>query len=199
MFQLFAQGERHISRSEGGLGIGLTLVQKLAEHARRGVNAHSDGPGKGSEFVVHLPAARPPAQLPAADGQPRRKANAGLRVLVVDDNRDAASLMATLLEAIGSRNPTVHDGRNGRRLGRCLPSRRRPARHRPARHGRLRGLLGTPPADETPASELSPSRATAKNKRSGGRERPGLTTTWSSPSTSKSSWRSSRDQPSNSR
>ena len=60
MFDLFAQGDRSLARSEGGLGIGLTLVRSLAELHGGTVTATSDGPGKGSEFVVRLPAAVPP-------------------------------------------------------------------------------------------------------------------------------------------
>ena len=87
MFELFAQGERSIARSEGGLGIGLTVVQKLAEMHGGSVTARSEGPGKGSEFIVTLPAAtapavgtRPPETLaPRAAGlaHPRRRRQRG--------------------------------------------------------------------------------------------------------------------------
>jgi two-component system CheB/CheR fusion protein len=57
MFEMFVQGERSPERSEGGLGIGLTLVRRLAEMHGGTVQAHSDGPGRGCEFIVRLPAA----------------------------------------------------------------------------------------------------------------------------------------------
>ena len=110
MFQLFAQGERHIARSEGGLGIGLTLVRKLAELHGGGVTARSDGPGKGSEFVVHFPAARAPEMPSSSPEVAADRARTGRRVLVVDDNRDAARLMAELLRASGHAARSFHDG-----------------------------------------------------------------------------------------
>ncbi len=110
MFELFAQGERSIARSEGGLGIGLTIVKKLVEMHGGVVKASSGGPGRGSEFVVDLPAAMSPAQAgpgrsPGADG-PRR----GSRILVVDDNVDTARGMSRLLKLLGNEVETVHDG-----------------------------------------------------------------------------------------
>ena len=72
MFDLFAQGDRSLARSEGGLGIGLTLVRSLAELHGGTVTATSDGPGKGSEFVVRLPAAEGrPGPNPMGRGNPR--------------------------------------------------------------------------------------------------------------------------------
>ena len=72
MFELFAQGDRSLARSEGGLGIGLTLVRSLAEMHGGTVTATSDGPGKGSEFVVRLPAAE---DRRARTGRLRRRAS----------------------------------------------------------------------------------------------------------------------------
>ncbi len=74
MFELFVQGDRTLARSEGGLGIGLTLVRSLVELHGGTVTATSDGPGQGSEFVVRLPAAS--AARPARDGQPASKSPA---------------------------------------------------------------------------------------------------------------------------
>ena len=112
MFQLFAQGERHIARSEGGLGIGLTLVRKLAELHGGGVTARSDGPGKGSEFAVHLPAASAPRPSSSPPEAAPDRARAGRSVLVVDDNQDAARLLAELLQASGHAARSIHDGRS---------------------------------------------------------------------------------------
>jgi CheY-like chemotaxis protein len=108
MFQLFAQGERSIARSEGGLGIGLTIVQKLAEMHGGSVTAASDGPGRGSEFTVRLPLAKrtaPPKPEPVF-----AVADKGLRILIVDDNVDTANGMARLLKLLGNDVRVAHDG-----------------------------------------------------------------------------------------
>jgi PAS domain S-box-containing protein len=100
IFELFTQGPRTIDRASGGLGIGLALVRRLAELHGGSVEAHSAGPGQGSRFVLRLPRVleRPagePAEAPAAG---RSKA---LRVVIVDDNQDAADTLAMLLEVAG--------------------------------------------------------------------------------------------------
>jgi signal transduction histidine kinase len=110
MFRLFSQGDRSLARSEGGLGIGLTIVRKLAEMHGGSVEAHSEGPGKGSEFIVHLPSARTPKKpLPKA---PRGQLPAvgGARILVVDDNADTALGLVRLLSILGNEVSAVHDG-----------------------------------------------------------------------------------------
>ncbi|WP_435011993.1 ATP-binding response regulator (plasmid) [Tundrisphaera lichenicola] len=109
MFELFAQGERSIARSEGGLGIGLTVVQKLAELHGGGVSARSEGPGKGSTFTVTLPAARSPA-LASQQPEAQMPARRGSRILVVDDNMDTARGMAKLLKLLGNEVRMAHDG-----------------------------------------------------------------------------------------
>ncbi len=111
MFQLFAQGDRSIARSEGGLGIGLTLVQNLVELHGGSITARSEGPGQGSEFTVRLPAVKPvrvrrPAQPSAASERPQ----SGARVLVVDDNEDSARGMVRLLRMLGHDVATALDG-----------------------------------------------------------------------------------------
>lgn len=110
MFQLFTQGERSIARSEGGLGIGLTIVEKLTEMHDGRVEASSDGPGHGSIFTVRLPAAA--VQLPAKpDKQPEISDPAkALRVLVVDDNVDSAVGLARLLGRAGHQVSLAYDG-----------------------------------------------------------------------------------------
>ena len=102
IFDLFAQGDRSLDRSEGGLGIGLTLVRSLAELHGGGVSATSDGPGKGSEFVVRLPATegRIGAET-ALEVKPAASSARSFRVLVVDDNMDLAKGMARLLKLSG--------------------------------------------------------------------------------------------------
>jgi signal transduction histidine kinase len=110
MFRLFAQGDRSLARSEGGLGIGLTVVRKLAEMHGGSVVAWSDGPGKGSEFTVYLPRAREAAGPGPEEGRAPRPAGKGARILVVDDNVDTALGMARLLRLLGNEVVTVHDG-----------------------------------------------------------------------------------------
>lgn len=101
VFDLFQQGERTLDRAQGGLGIGLTLVQRLVGKHDGRVEAHSAGPGLGSTFTVWLPAktasARPPAPAAGSDGNPI----AGVRVLVVDDDHAVADSTAVLLEMEG--------------------------------------------------------------------------------------------------
>jgi len=110
VFDLFTQSDRSLDRSEGGLGIGLTLVRSLAELHGGAVAATSGGPGEGSEFVVRLPAAGRPGPGPGAaagavPGTPGRRC----RVLVVDDNEDTANGMARLLKLSGHEARVAYD------------------------------------------------------------------------------------------
>jgi PAS domain S-box-containing protein len=111
-FDLFVQGTRALDRAQGGLGIGLTLVQTLVSLHGGSVRAASEGPGRGSQLVVRLPLA-PPAQLrpaPPAAAAPRAGAGGPLRVLVVDDNVDAAKALEQLLRLTGHEVSVAHDG-----------------------------------------------------------------------------------------
>lgn len=102
IFDLFAQAQRSLDRSEGGLGVGLTLVRKLVQMHRGNIQAHSAGLGQGSEFIVRLPAAPSPTvrpQIPAVEQN--KKAGHARRILVVDDNLDTADSISILLERSG--------------------------------------------------------------------------------------------------
>jgi PAS domain S-box-containing protein len=113
IFDMFTQGDRSLERSEGGLGLGLTLVQRLVEMHGGTVEACSEGLGKGSEFVLRLPVAveiqDEGSHGAAGDGEtivpPARR-----RILVVDDNLDAAESLGMLLEMLGHEVHTAHDG-----------------------------------------------------------------------------------------
>jgi PAS domain S-box-containing protein len=112
IFDMFTQVDRSLERSQGGLGIGLTLVQSLVERHGGTVKAHSGGPGKGSEFVVRLPVAAESKDRgqDGAAGIEKVAAPAKCRILVVDDNQDAADSLAMLLRILGNEVHTAHDG-----------------------------------------------------------------------------------------
>jgi CheY-like chemotaxis protein len=120
MFELFAQGDRSIDRSGGGLGIGLTLVRKLAELHGGTVSAWSAGAGAGSEFTVRLPAAAAPTQPPRPHDRAARAEGARARILVVDDHVDTARALAGLLRVAGHAVEVAHDGREAIERARAL-------------------------------------------------------------------------------
>jgi PAS domain S-box-containing protein len=109
IFEMFTQLDTSLERSRDGLGIGLTLVKNLVEMHGGSVNAHSDGPGRGSEFVVKLPTlgeeTRP---VPRASDRPR--SGSSRRVLIVDDNVDGAEALALLLRLSNHEAFVAHDG-----------------------------------------------------------------------------------------
>jgi CheY-like chemotaxis protein len=110
VFDMFVQGDRSIARTEGGLGIGLTLVHKLAEMHDGSVTALSEGPGKGSEFIVRLPTSGQDSSKSPTESHSSNVGRAGARVLVVDDNADTALGLAKLLKLLGHDVQTASDG-----------------------------------------------------------------------------------------
>ena len=109
VFDLFVQGERSLDRSQGGLGVGLTLVKRLVELHQGRVEALSQGTGKGSEFRVYLPCVAQPVRERSPEAA-EIEGGSKRRVLVVDDNRDAAESVAVLLELYGHEVKTAIDG-----------------------------------------------------------------------------------------
>ena len=109
IFDMFTQADRSAEGSSSGLGIGLTLVKHLVELHGGSIEAKSDGPGEGSEFIVRLPVAAERATADKAD-LPSAKAFPNYRILVADDNRDAADSLATLLSLGGHETRTTFDG-----------------------------------------------------------------------------------------
>jgi PAS domain S-box-containing protein len=110
IFDLFTQAERTLDRSQGGLGVGLTLVKSLVELHGGTVIAHSGGPGQGSEFTLELPVIPRPAVPPVEAAGAHEPATGLLRVLVVDDNLDTADSLALLLKLQGYEVGTANDG-----------------------------------------------------------------------------------------
>jgi signal transduction histidine kinase/ActR/RegA family two-component response regulator len=119
VFEMFVQDGRAIDRSQGGLGLGLAIVRSLVELHGGTVSAHSEGPGSGSEFVVRLPLAKTrsqdaaPMSGPSATWLSEERGLASPRVLLVDDNRDAAEMLAEALGMAGFTTRTASDGPSG--------------------------------------------------------------------------------------
>ena len=115
VFDMFAQVNRTLDRAQGGLGIGLALVRRLLDMHGGSIEAHSDGVDTGSTFTVRLPRSQAlsPGSQPADDARSDAPPIHRLRVLVVDDNQDAADTLALLLEATGHDVVTAYDGPSG--------------------------------------------------------------------------------------
>ncbi len=109
LFEPFSQADRSLDRSRGGLGLGLSLVRSFADMHGGSVSARSDGPGKGSEFTLRLPLA---ADLPGESPAPPAPASPK-RILVVEDNADAAELMMMTLELAGHEVEVANSGAEG--------------------------------------------------------------------------------------
>jgi CheY-like chemotaxis protein len=114
IFDMFAQIPGGAGRSSGGLGIGLSLARQFTEMHGGSIVAHSDGPGRGSEFVLRLPVVSTPDDS-LDEGYHRRLEDRGIearnrQVVVVDDNRDGADMLHRLFEADGFTVLTAYDG-----------------------------------------------------------------------------------------
>jgi len=110
IFEPFAQLDRSFEHANGGLGIGLTLARRLIELHQGRIEVRSAGRGKGTEFLIHLPttAAAPATRAPAPE--PRFDPSISRRVLIADDNHDAAVSLSMLLQSMGHDTRVVHDG-----------------------------------------------------------------------------------------
>jgi signal transduction histidine kinase/CheY-like chemotaxis protein len=119
IFDLFTQVDRPLDRASTGLGIGLALVHRLVEMHGGHVTARSEGPGKGAELIVQLPLVETgpaAAVLPEPVEQPAPPLLTSRRVLVVDDNVDAAEMLALMLKLHGHHVRTAHDGMDALRV-----------------------------------------------------------------------------------
>jgi len=111
IFELFAQVDRKVDRGQGGLGVGLTLVQRLVRLHGGSIEAHSEGPGCGTEFVVRLPILEGmPASEPTVESVVAPSQVIPFRILVVDDNVDSAEAMTASLRIEGHHADVAYDG-----------------------------------------------------------------------------------------
>jgi CheY-like chemotaxis protein len=115
VFDAFVQGERTLDRAQGGLGLGLTLVRHLVELHNGSIAASSEGPNRGSSFVVRLPRIRPVETTTASVKQVRVK-TVPQRIVVIEDNRDARETLRMLLELAGHEVFEAEEGGRGLEL-----------------------------------------------------------------------------------
>lgn len=113
VFDLFTQNKQTLDRSEGGLGIGLTVVKTLVDLHGGSVKAFSEGVGKGTEIIIRLPAAQARPDLPAPITERAANGSHPRRVLLIEDNRDSAEVLATYLRSRGHTVRVAHDGPSG--------------------------------------------------------------------------------------
>ena len=113
VFDLFVQGDSPADRPHSGLGIGLALARRLMDLHGGSIQASSDGPGRGSTFTIHVPVTRDPALENDGAGDRDNPATISSRVLVIDDNLDAADTTGMLVEALGGSVAVAYDGETG--------------------------------------------------------------------------------------
>jgi len=111
VFELFVQAETATERSHGGLGIGLALARRLIEMHGGGITARSDGPGQGTVVVITMPGCEADAAEPSSS--PIDVSPVASRVVIIDDNKDAAHTMAMLVEQLGGSARMAHDAVGG--------------------------------------------------------------------------------------
>ena len=110
IFEPFAQLDRSYERADGGLGIRLTLAKRLVDLHGGSIDARSAGRGKGTEFLVHLPATAARPAKPATTPHAHHESQVSCRVLIADDNHDAAVSLSMLLQSMGHDTRVAHDG-----------------------------------------------------------------------------------------
>jgi CheY-like chemotaxis protein/anti-sigma regulatory factor (Ser/Thr protein kinase) len=110
VFDLFVQARQTLARSQGGLGLGLTIVRSLVTMHGGSVTAESDGLAKGSRFTIRLPVSKVRARASVPPAIPKRAESRRERVLVVDDNADAADMLCAALQTLGYRTAVANDG-----------------------------------------------------------------------------------------
>jgi two-component system, sensor histidine kinase len=115
IFELFTQADVTLDRAEGGIGIGLTLVRKLVELHGGTVEARSDGRGRGSEFIVRIPAITPAERTAPAEAERREApgAQTSKRIVVVEDNADVRTLLRVELQRLGHEVHVAAEGPEG--------------------------------------------------------------------------------------
>jgi CheY-like chemotaxis protein len=110
VFDLFTQVDRSLEKSQGGLGVGLTIVKRLVELHGGTVEARSEGYGRGAEFIIRLPVAQSTVHEEQSPNESQKAATPARRILVADDNVDAADSLALMLRLMGNEVRTAHDG-----------------------------------------------------------------------------------------
>lgn len=110
IFAMFVQGKEAVNRVGGGLGVGLALARRIVELHGGTIEARSSGPGEGSEFAVRLPKHEMAQPMRSLAPRPAEQAQIQKRVLVVDDNVDAANTLHLLLQSLGHETRIAHDG-----------------------------------------------------------------------------------------